>query len=100
LKVENTVGFVSLRKEGFLGLQLDYPSSYTSFREESRVVERGKASPSHFDGLLAGGNSDVEPPSLKSSRVFFFEVRCSPSRTFDPTQDAVARIVASAKPLT
>jgi hypothetical protein len=50
------IAFVSLRKEGFLGLQLDDPSSYARFREEGRGVKSGKASPSHLEGLLAGGN--------------------------------------------
>jgi hypothetical protein len=65
--------FVSLRKEGFLGLRLDYPSFYATFRRESRGAEPGKASPSHFAGLLAGRNSRVECTS-GNSHVFIFKV--------------------------
>ena len=65
--------FVSLRKEGFLRFQLDYASPYTSFREKSRGIERGEASSSHFEGLLAGGNSRVECTS-GNSHVFIFKV--------------------------
>jgi hypothetical protein len=57
LKVKNTIGFVSLGKEGFLRFQLDDPSSYASFREESRGIECGSSSPTHFERLPAGGSS-------------------------------------------
>ena len=85
LKVKNTIALVPRRKEGFLGLQLDYPSSYASFREESGGVEPGKASPSHFEGLLAGGNSRVEDTS-GNSHLFIFEVGCLLGHTVEPKQ--------------
>jgi hypothetical protein len=83
LKVKNTVAFVSLRKEGFLRFQLDYPASYASFREESRGVEPCKASPGHFEGLLAEGNSRVECTS-GNSHVFIFEFGCSLTHAVEP----------------
>jgi hypothetical protein len=96
LKVKNTIGSVSLRKEGFLALQLYDPSSYAGFREESRGVEPVKALPSHFEDLLAGRNSRVERTS-GNSHGFTFEVGCSVAHTVEVVHTRTVVIGARGK---